>query len=482
MKVQRAVVVAMLLACCSFAVAQTTSSRDAAMVPVLMLSDLHFDPLHDPAKASRLAAANVDQWDAILNDAPSEHQAEEFAAVQSACKARGVDTDFALLNASLIGAQRQAKGLGYVTVTGDLLVHGFDCRYRFAMHSDEGYAAFAEKTAIYVMHRVEAVFPTVPVYIALGNNDSSCGDYKMGEHDRFLHATSGAIVAGLRGASEAEVKQAREDYETNGYFGVTLKTPRRTRLLAIDDIYLSTKYAECSGDKDSAAADAALAWLDRELTAAKERGEKVWVIGHIPPGVDVYSTVMSKAGKLGKDVCGGADVKMFLANDRLADTLVKHADVVRLALFAHTHSDELRLLKAEDGAGGRVPLKMVASISPVNGNRPTFTLAQVDASSAGLKDYTVYEASNATGVDTTWSREYSFDEMYHVAEFSTATLAELIDQFHADPDSEKPASRAYEVNFTPGMFPVLALAWPQYACALEHATAAGYKACTCGTK
>ena len=94
----------------------------------------------------------------------------------------------------------------------------------------------------------------------------------------------------------------------------------------------------------------------------------------------------------------------------------------------------------------------------------------------------VIAASNATGIDTTWSREYSFDETYHVAEFSTSALAGLIDQFRADPQSEKPTSRAYEANFTPGMFPVLALAWPQYTCALEHATAAGYKACACGVK
>lgn len=471
--------VALVLAFCSIAQAETGSGRSAAKtsaatvstVEALMLSDLHFDPLHDPAKAARLAAAPVEQWDRIFQEAPAEGAEERFGEVQTACHARGVDTDFALLQASLAGAQAQAKKIGYVTVTGDLLVHGFDCRYRFAMHSDEGYAAFAEKTAVYVLRSVEATFPSAPVYVALGNNDSSCGDYRMNDHDHFLHATSDAVVAGLRGASAAEVKQAHEDYEAGGYFGVTLRLPHKTRLLALDDIFLSAKYAGCAGEKDAAGADATLVWLDRELTAAKARGEQVWVIGHIPPGVDVYSTMR------GKDVCAGAKPVMFLADDRLTDVLAKHADVVRLAVFAHTHSDEVRLLGSEKGA--RVPVKMVGSISPVNGNRPTFTIAQVDAATATMKDYTVYEASNATGIDTTWSRENSFDETYHAAEFSAAALSNLIDQFRTDPGSEKPLSRAYEENFTPGMFPVLALAWPQYTCALEHTTAESYKACSC---
>ena len=35
---------------------------------------------------------------------------------------------------------------------------------------------------------------------------------------------------------------------------------------------------------------------------------------------------------------------MFLATDALADLLARNADIVRLAIFGHTHADEMRLL------------------------------------------------------------------------------------------------------------------------------------------
>jgi sphingomyelin phosphodiesterase acid-like 3 len=439
-------------------------------VPVMMLSDVHFDPLHDPAKVGRLAEAPVVQWDTILRESDSASQAADFAAVQQACGARGVDTDFALFQASLKGARHEATGVAFVTVTGDLLVHNFECRYRFAMHNEhaQGYAEFAEKTAEYVVRSIEGAFPNVPVYIAGGNNDSSCGDYRLDPQDRYLKATSAAVLAGLQGGVTVEAKR---DYEAGGYFGVTLHYLHKTRLLVLNDIYLSDKYKTCAGKDDQAGADAELAWLDRELGEAKARGEVAWVMGHIPPGVDVYS-----AFSKGQDVCAGAKVRMFLGSDRLSEVLVKHADVVRLGIFAHTHSDEVRVL------GGKIPVKVVASISPVNGNRPTFTLAQVDTGSAALVEYSVFEASNSTGKDTTWTEEYSYRKAFGEHDFTARSVEDLVKQFQADPSGAKPVSRAYESYFSPGMLPVVSLVWPQYGCALDHTTDDGFKACVCSAK
>jgi sphingomyelin phosphodiesterase acid-like 3 len=449
-----------------FAAAMCAWGQDAK---VMMLSDLHFDPLHDPAKVERLAAAPVEGWDAILKEPDSAGQAEGFAALQAGCHARGVDTDYALLSTSLAAAREQAKGAVFVTVTGDLLVHGFDCRWDLLKRDKADYAGFAEKTAVYVMRSVEAAFPGVPVYIAGGNNDSACGDYKLDSPDKYLAATSQVEMAGLR--DPAEAKGAVAEYDRDGDFAVMVPGLKKTRLLVLDDIYLAANYTDCGGQESKAGADAELAWLDRELSEVKAKGEQAWVIGHIPPGVNVYSTLAK-----GKDVCSGASVKMFLASDGLAETIVKHADVVRLGVFAHTHSDELRLL------GGKVPVKMVGSISPVNGNRPTFTVAEVDRNSATLEDYSVFEASNSTGVGTTWAREYGYRETYGAKDFSGASVAELVGQFQADKGGAKPASRAYENYFTPGMVPLLALVWPKYACALSHTTEETYKSCACGAK
>ncbi len=148
-------------------------------------------------------------------------------------------------------------------------------------------------------------------------------------------------------------------------------------------------------------------------------------MGHIPPGVDIYSTFAKM-----RNVCGGDAPAMFLSSDALGNMLTEYADVVRLGIFAHTHMDELRLLEPEEGAkGGAVAIKVVSSISPVNGNNPSFTVARVDAASATLRDYAVFAASNQTGVDAVWSKEYDYAQTYHAAAVSPVALKKLIGEF-----------------------------------------------------
>jgi sphingomyelin phosphodiesterase acid-like 3 len=177
-------------------------------IPVLMLSDLHFDPFRDIAKVPKLAAAPITEWDAILKQPNSATQAADYQALQTACKAsKGLDTDYPLLRSALQAAHAQAAGVKFVTIAGDLVVHQFDCRFKTVMKSDDAaaYAVFAEKTASFALMSVESEFAGVPVYAALGNNDSSCGDYRLNRNDRFLSGTSAALLAGMHGASAADL-------------------------------------------------------------------------------------------------------------------------------------------------------------------------------------------------------------------------------------------------------------------------------------
>lgn len=445
-----------------------------------MLSDIHFDPFRDPAKVAKLAAAPVAGWEAILKTPDSATQPAAFQALQAACAgAKGLDSNEALFDASLKAEKTHGLGVKFVTISGDLLVHQFDCRFKTVMKTEEGYGEFAEKTASYVIKRVEAEFPTAPVYVALGNNDSSCGDYALDMHDRFLAGTSKAVVEGLRGASEDDAAQARTDYEAGGYFSVALNAPmKKTRLLVIDDMYLSKKWATCGKKSDASDPAAVLAWLKSQLDGAAERGEKVWVMGHIPPGIDVYATL--RKGR----TCDIGGAETFLAaagKESLADVLSAHADVITLGLFGHTHMDEMKLVPAKGGGG--VAIKGVASISPVDGNMPSFTLAKIDPATALMDDYAVYVAPNKSGVGSPWTREYGFAETYGQKVYSAATLQQIVDGFRADPQGAATMSQAYEINFDPLYpIPVLVLGWPQYVCGMDKMTEEEFRACACGAK
>jgi sphingomyelin phosphodiesterase acid-like 3 len=145
--------------------------------------------------------------------------------------------------------------------------------------------------------------------------------------------------------------------------------------------------------------------------------------------------------------------------------------------------DETKLLKDESGSpvtAKAIAVKVVPSISPINGNRPSITLAQVDPSTAALKDYKVFTASNPTGVDATWSEEYDFDRSYQAAEFDSSSVSHLIEGFAADPGAKTQASQSYIQDFSSGASSaVLQMFWPEYLCTLSNHTQQSFRACVC---
>jgi len=461
------------------ALAQTARPHEAA-VRVLMVSDIHFEPFRDPGKVKKLAAAPVARWGAILGAPPSADRAGKFAALQKNCHGKGIDTDYTLLASSLRAMHADANGARFITVSGDLLSHDFSCKYTtlFPHSTAAGYQAFAAKTLEFVMHELRGAFPGVPVYAALGNNDSGCGDYHLDASGQFLAATGPAMLADV---PRAERTPARRDYRALGDYSVTLPAPlRRTRLLVVDDLFMSEKYATCGGKHDAAPAAEQIAWLRSQLERARRNREQVWVMSHIPPGIDPFSTIRKMT-----NVCAGDKPAMFLSSDALPAAIADFGDVVRLAIFAHTHMDELRLLRAPEPGKHENPvaLKMIPSISPVHGNNPSFVIASVDAATAVLKDYRVIAASNLTGVDTKWSEEYDFDRAYDEPAFSSASVEQLIAGFRADARAKTQASEDYLRDYYVGdRSQLLKLFWPEYVCTLDHYTAAGFKACMCGAK
>jgi sphingomyelin phosphodiesterase acid-like 3 len=449
-----------------------------ASITALLLSDIHFEPFWDPARAPQLAAAPVSEWKVILAAAPSPDQQQRFAALQQSCQARGVDTSYALFDSSLKAMRSHAAGVRFVTVSGDLISHDFQCKYNklFPKATSAGYRAFVGKTLDYVIGELDGAFPGIPVYVALGNNDSDCGDYQLDAHSVFL-ADTGSEVTKNFPASERQA--AQESFAAGGYYSVSLPAPfENARLLVLNDLFMSSNYAACAGKADPAAAGAQLAWLRQQLAEARANKQKVWVMGHIPPGVDLYSTARRMV-----DVCSGQRPIMFLSSEKIADVIAEFGDVVQLAIFAHTHMDELRLLK-NDGqnpaSGKSVAVKMVSSISPLHENHPSFTLAWIDPSSLTLVDYKVFAASTLTGVDAVWAEEYDFARSYHEADFSSSSVGQLISRFTADPGAKTQASQNYIEDFSVGYASsLLRLAWPQYVCTLSNHTQQSFKACVC---
>ena len=169
----------------------------AAASDVLVLTDIHFNPLADKALAEPLAAAPAEQWPAIL-DRGNERMSNYTE-----------DSDWKLLRTTL-GALQAQKRPDVVLIAGDFLAHGFRDAFNrsVAAHDDVAYRRFVVKTMRFLALELANTLPKTPILPALGNNDSDCGDYGLRPGGAYLADTE-AIVAGMIGPSLSHGRRAR---------------------------------------------------------------------------------------------------------------------------------------------------------------------------------------------------------------------------------------------------------------------------------
>ncbi len=444
-----------------------------------MLSDLHFDPYRDPAKLSALRAAPVMQWAKILGDPDSVTQAADYASVQSACHARGVDSSWAVVLSSLHAAHTQQPQPLFVTVSGDLLTHNFDCRLKTLAPeaTPADVAAFASKTIAFLAQQLHETFPGIPVYLTLGNNDSGCSNYHQSPGSPFVRQVSATVAADFTKARE--VKTAVRAFSERGDYSVLLpKRMHNTRFIVLEDVFQSPGFGGCGSDPVENAAGAQNRWLREQLIAAKREHQTVWVMAHIPPGVDTYASY-HKFIKDPSKMCAAEPPTMMLASDDLARTLTEFAPIVKLAIFAHTHMDEIKILHSAGGEA--IPAKLVPSVSPINGNVPAFVVAKVQPHTAVMLDYAVYAASD--GKATSWSEEYRFSKAYGMPDFSGGSVSQMASRLATDKTGTDPVSQTYQRWFLAGdtgdFARGLKAVWPGYACAIVEDGGPVFQQCMC---
>jgi len=227
-----------------------------------------------------------------------------------------------------------------------------------------------------------------------------------------------------------------------------------------------------------------IAWLRAQLAKARAAHETVWIMAHIPPGIDAYSTFTKSA-----NVCSAGKPEAFLNSDGFADAIEEYGDIIRLALFGHTHMDEMRLYRTASGTF--VPGKLVPSITPVNGNNPAFTVGQVNPKTATLVDYTVFSTGSDWDTRPVFAKEYTFSSTYGQPDVSGASMAKLMDSFVADHTGSTQPSLDYQRLFFAGdptggtdakglaKAAAMKLVWPLYACSMTQVHAAGFRQCLC---
>jgi len=107
-----------------------------------------------------------------------------------------------------------------------------------------------------------------------------------------------------------------------------------------------------------------------------------------------------------------------------------------------------------------------------------------------LMDYSVYAASNQTGVGTVWSNEYTYSSTYGEPDFSAGSLKTLTGEFVSDTAGTNAASHSYRNYFfvgDPGVSgnakaAAMQMVWHGYACSMVETGEAGFRGCVCPAK
>ena len=449
----------------------------------LMLADIHFDPFADPAIVSRLAAAPVDKWPAILQSslrAPSsslppgaQPSPGTSSPVSVASLAKGTrDSNYALLASALDAARSSGTSYDYVLVAGDYLTHDFRLKYRALQLADQDFPDFAIKTMVFVSHTIQAAFPKTPIFGVVGNDDSACGDYAEPAHSALFAALAADwnVVASR--------PDAARDFAAGGYYAVPHPTVPQQELIVLNSTFWSSLYhAGCSSAPEApgeAPGDIEMAWLKQQLQRVQLAGKTAVLAMHIPPGVDPFTS--SRQGDCAKPA---PFWKTKYTGDFLA-TIDKYQAILRDAFAGHLHRDDFRVFTG--GAGPFLPLHVVPPISPIYLSNPAFEVGRYDRETGALADYSVFYLRNFSQAGAAeppdWVREYAFGSAYGLPSYSASSLASL-----AAAILVKPAVRNEFLDFYAAHNAISSIVatkdWPFYACAQTQFRPEDYARCAC---
>jgi hypothetical protein len=443
----------------------------------LIASDIHFNPMADPALVAELAAANPSQWEAIL-------QRTEPAAFSP----YGQDTNWWLLQSALDQMRKTLSHPAFVMYTGDLLAHEFPRTYRNATHDDdpEHYRAFVLKTVEFLALQFRKRFPNTKVLVTPGNNDEDCGNYSIQAGGAFLSDTA-SVARNLAKADESFIGE----WKALGSYNVPHPTVPGVRILSLNTVFFSNNYHSTSFRQDCAAVPSnaptdLMGWLESNLAKAKEANETVWLMFHIPPGIDGYMTTQrrvaaSEATAPSANIsCGDTIVPMWAPTwtEQFDNLLEKFQGTVLASFAGHTHNDDLRLVNT---MGVKKALVLVdPAVSPVYDQNPAFRIVTF-SSDGSLTDQSTYYLTNlmhaSSKVQGRWKKEYQFTREWKIPRLDLDSIGTIYNDIQTTKTARDLWLKLYNVSSSAAIVPPDAVRG--LYCAIGALDVAAYQSCYC---
>lgn len=231
-----------------------------------------------------------------------------------------------------------------------------------------------------------------PFFYVPGNNDALAGDYYSFADKQNMTPFS-LVPDSMNPYPALNVNQTgntapcmvSNSHPTMGYYSA--RPVDGLRLIGLNTVMYSKNFIAVDGTNQTDDGNAQMEWLGTELKDARDKGEKVLITMHIPPGNDAY--------KYGKNP---ANASMWVRNtgpgvsweNRFLSLIDQYQNSVSGILYGHTHMDEIRRLY--DSTGNQVTAVAIScpGVTPQHNNNPGFKLVLFDKINKELIDFTTF--------------------------------------------------------------------------------------------
>ena len=401
----------------------SSNGSTRATAPLVIISDIHFTPFYDTDLFNDLVNSPVEQWASIF-------QTSSISEPLS----WGNESNYPLLVRALDSAMMEIDSSSVLLFLGDILAHKFPEKFfeLYGKEDEEALRSFVYKTVVFFAAQVRERFGDLPVVFTLGNNDSYAGDYKLVPGGKFLADTAEEFYATLL-LGGADSEGYFKTYPAGGYY-VADPPGSKVLFVCLNSILFSRRWIENTANEGDDIALKQLDWLELTLAEAGKAGKKVWLLTHIPPGIDIFSTVSTYMDKSGH-ISNATNFWKEEYHGRFLEICKRYGHVIEAVFSAHTHMDEYRLLLENDGIAYNATIT-APSVSPVFGNDPAFRVVTMDRENWELLDYRSV-ACDLGSASPEFSTYYVFSEAYSIEMPLELSLTSLFPKLATDAFSQQ---------------------------------------------
>jgi hypothetical protein len=413
----------------------TISTND---FPVVVFSDIHFNPFYDPSLFAALNSADVSAWLSIFKTSSI-----------TAPSALGYDTNYPLLAVALSSVTQNLGASPIAIYTGDLLGHGIP--QLFAKYSGSSAVApllaFTDKVVAFVMQQIRSAVGNIPVVFAVGNLDSYSG---YGPDSTFLSNTAELFYTQFLNGT-ADHQRFLDSFKSGGYYSVEM-LESKLMVIGINTILFSPLLPASVIAAEVPEVTAQFAWLDAQLAAAQTAGQKVWLLMHVPPGAD-EGTTASSASSNGQ-ITSASMMWNSAYQATFLEILAKYPGLIALTLAGHTHMDEYRIMSPGNS------LEITPGISPVFKNDPAFKVFTFSLDTLRPIDYSSMNY-DLSAMPAEFNHYYTFSTAYSEQGTLSDSLARLFPRL-VNSQAQQALYRSYYYSGNVSSASISNATWPVY--------------------